>query len=279
MKKIVYFLLFVLVSWLLLVFLIYKGCLIGVSYGKVQLANSNFLSTRDGFIFDTGANYSYISTDVVKTSIFLFPTLVSDSYGNGFISSMLFTPHFNINEYVQFYNFPFAKKSDFPKNSDAPEINSIIGMNVLSKTNLYISFIENTLDILPKDSIFNNPSNAVVINYVGSTTPLLSVKINNIIIKEILLDTGFDSDLALGKDEIYQLKLHSKYDTYTSSNTTILNTQKQKVYIFPKITIESQTYDNVIINQSGKKLLGLKFLRRFNHFFLDNKNNKIILWN
>ena len=158
-KNVVIFILSLITVWIVVVFFCYKGYLTNIEVGQIQLGNCRDFTTQDGVIFDTGADFSYISSNKIGFPFFLFPVLVNDGEGNNKILPMYFTQHFEVNDKVKIKNFAYF--SGFKSN----RIKAIIGMNVLSKLNMLFLSTQNTLDIKSFDFKPQIPSSATILKY------------------------------------------------------------------------------------------------------------------
>ena len=78
-------------------------------------------------------------------------------------------------------------------------------MNVLSKLNILFLSTQNTLDIKSFDFKPQIPSSAIILQYKDRIRPKVTLRLDNVVIDDILIDTGFDGDLAI--DEHYIEKL------------------------------------------------------------------------
>lgn len=275
-KKVIMLFLTITFAWIVIGVTIYNGYLTRVVHGRMTTKHGNLLTTENGFVFDTGANASFISKKKTGFSLFLFPTIVSDTYNFRKILPVCYAHRLQINDAVAFERFAFVAA---PSTASGHEkYDAVIGMNLISKTNLYFSFVENTIDVLPLDSLFDVPPKAIVFEYKGTTKPTLSLKIDGLVIDDILIDTGFDNDLALDKDAITLIKTASNHSSNLITNKTIFASKKQIHYLIKNISIESRYYKDVAVIQSTRRLIGTRFFKRYNHMFWDSKNHKIYLW-
>ena len=64
-----------------------------------------------------------------------------------------------------------------------------------------------------------------------------------------------------------------------STNNTLFDTQKVKKIIFSELYINERLYKNIHVVQLKKRLLGSKFLKRFDKVFWDSKNLTVYMWN
>ena len=80
-KNVVIFILSLITVWIVVVFFCYKGYFINIEVGQIQLGDCRDFTTQDSVVFDTGADFSYISSNKIGFP-FLSPVLVNDGEGN-----------------------------------------------------------------------------------------------------------------------------------------------------------------------------------------------------
>lgn len=272
-KNVVIFILSLTTVWIVVVFFCYKGYFTNIEVGQIQLGDCRDFTTQDGIIFDTGADFSYISSNKIGFPFFLFPVLVNDGEGNNKILPMYFTQYFEVNDKVKIKNFAYF--SGFKSN----RIKAIIGMNVLSKLNMLFLSTQNTLDIKSFDFKLQIPSSAIILQYKDRIRPKVTLRLDNVVIDDILIDTGFDGDLAIDEHYIEKLKSNHSCDSMISTFLTLFDTQTVKKITFSELHINERLYKNIQVLQQKKRLLGSKFLKRFDKVFWDSKNLTVYMWN
>lgn len=272
-KNVMIFILSLTTVWIVVVFFCYKGYFTNIEVGQIQLDDRPYFTTQDSVVFDTGADFSYISSNKIGFPIFLFPASVTDGDGNNKILPMYFTQYFEVNDKVKIKNFAYF--SGFKSN----RIKAIIGMNVLSKLNMLFLSTQNTLDIKSFDFKPQIPSSATILQYKDRICPKVTLRLDNEVIDNILIDTGFDGDLAIDEHYIEKLKSNHSCDSMIRTNNTLFDTQKVKKIIFSELYINERLYKNIHVVQLKKRLLGSKFLKRFDRVFWDSKNLTVYMWN
>lgn len=272
-KNVVIFILSLTTVWIVVVFFCYKGYLTNIEVGQIQLGDCRDFTTQDGVIFDTGAQSSYISSNNIGFPIFLFPVSVNDGEGNNKILPMYFTQYFEVNHKVKIKNFAYFSG---PINN---QFEAIIGMNVLSKLNMLFLSTQNTLDIKSFDFKPQIPSSATILQYKDRISPKVTLRLDNVVIDDILIDTGFDDDLAIDENYIEKLKSNHSCDSMISTFLTLFDTQTVKKITFSELYINERLYKNIQVLQQKKRLLGSKFLKRFDKVFWDSKNLTVYMWN
>lgn len=272
-KNVVIFILSLITVWIVVVFFCYKGYLTNIEVGQIQLGDYRDFTTQDGVIFDTGAQSSYISSNNIGFPIFLFPVSVNDGEGNNKILPMYFTQYFEVNDKVKIKNFAYFSG---PINN---QFEAIIGMNVLSKLNMLFLSTQNTLDIKSFDFKPQIPSSATILQYKDRISPKVTLRLDNVVIDDILIDTGFDGDLAIDEHYIEKLKSNHSCDSMISTFLTLFDTHTVKNITFSELHINERLYKNIQVLQQKKRLLGSKFLKRFDKVFWDSKNLTVYMWN
>lgn len=272
-KNVVIFILSLTTVWIVVVFFCYKGYLTNIEVGQIQLDDCPYFTTQDSVVFDTGADFSFIPSNNIGFPIFLFLSLVYDGDGNNKILPMYFTQYFEVNDKVKIKNFTYI--SGFKNN----RFKAIIGMNVLSKLNMLFLSTQNTLDIKSFDFKPQIPSSATILQYKDRISPKVTLRLDNVVIDDILIDTGFDGDLAIDEHYIEKLKSNHSCDSMISTFLTLFDTHTVKNITFSELHINERLYKNIQVLQQKKRLLGSKFLKRFDKVFWDSKNLTVYMWN
>lgn len=272
-KNVVIFILSLTTVWIVVVFFCYKGYLTNIEVGQIQLDDRPYFTTQDSVVFDTGADFSFIPSNNIGFPIFLFLSLVYDGDGNNKILPMYFTQYFEVNDKVKIKNFTYI--SGFKNN----RFKAIIGMNVLSKLNILFLSTQNTLDIKSFDFKPQIPSSAIILQYKDRIRPKVTLRLDNVVIDDILIDTGFDGDLAIDEHYIEKPKSNHSCDSMISTFLTLFDTHTVKNITFSELHINERLYKNIQVLQQKKRLLGSKFLKRFDKVFWDSKNLTVYMWN
>lgn len=272
-KNVVIFILSLITVWIVVVFFCYKGYFTNIEVGQIQLDDRPYFTTQDSVVFDTGADFSFIPSNNIGSPIFLFLSSVTDGDGNNKILPICFTQNFEVNDKVKIKNFTYI--SGFKNN----KFKAIIGMNVLSKLNMLFHSTQNTLDIKSFDFKPQIPSSATILQYKDRISPKVTLRLDNVVIDDILIDTGFDSDLSIDEHYIEKLKSNHSCDSMISTFLTLFDTHTVKNITFSELYINERLYKNIQVLQQKKRLLGSKFLKRFDKVFWDSKNLTVYMWN
>lgn len=272
-KNVVILILSLITVWIIVVFCCYKGYFTDIEVGQIQLGDCRDFTTQDGVLFDTGAQSSYISSNNIGFPFFLFPVSVIDGDGNKKISPMYFTQYFEVNDKVKIKNFSYFT------DSSNNQFEAIIGMNVLSKLSMLFTSTQNTLDIKSFDFKPQIPSSATILQYKDRISPKVTLRLDNEVIDDILIDTGFDGDLSIDEHYIEKLKSNHSCGSMMRTNNTLFDTQTVKNITFSELYINKRLYKNIHVVQLKSRLLGSKFLKRFDKVFWDSKNLTVYMWN
>lgn len=272
-NNVVIFVLSLITVWIIVVFCCYKGYFTNIEVGQIQFGDCRDFTTQDGVLFDTGAQSSYISSNNIGFSFFLFPVSVIDRDGNKKTSPMYFTQYFEVNDKVKIKNFSYF--TDFSNN----QFEAIIGMNVLSKLSMLFTSTQNRLDIKSFDFKPQIPSSATILQYKDRIFPKVTLRLDNEVIDDILIDTGFDGDLSIDEHYIDKLQSNHSCDSMIRTNKTLFDTQTVKNITFSELYINKRLYKNIHVVQLKDRLLGSKFLKRFDKVFWDSKSLTVYMWN
>ena len=233
-KNVVIFILSLITVWIVVVFFCYKGYFTNIEVGQIQLDDCPYFTTQDSVVFDTGADFSFIPSNNIGFPIFLFLSSVYDGDGNNKILPICFTQNFEVNDKVKIKNFTYI--SGFKNN----RFKAIIGMNVLSKLNILFLSTQNTLDIKSFDFKPQIPSSAIILQYKDRIRPKVTLRLDNVVIDDILIDTGFDGDLAIDEHYIEKLKSNHSCDSMISTFLTLFDTHTVKNITFSELHINER---------------------------------------
>ena len=125
---------------------------------------------------------------------------------------------------------------------------------------------QNTLDIKSFDFKPQIPSSATILQYKDRISPKVTLRL-------------FDSDLAIDEHYIEKLKSNHSCDSMISTFLTLFDTHTVKNITFSELYINERLYKNIQVLQQKKRLLGSKFLKRFDKVFWDSKNLTVYMWN
>ncbi len=242
------------------------------------------------FLFDTGTSHSMINQNVIEE---IKTKKLKVSYNpNNFIPSLIFHKQgFWIFKKMIGYKTPVKFSLDpnkeiehiFYINKKCPDIlkelkaDGIIGWDFIKKFSWEIDLKNKKLYISNK--LENKNSDLTLNIIVKKNLPYISkLKVNNRDIYSLLLDTGNDGFLSIGKNIFSKIeKLNSTNTLYGKDKGTYvevkeiqINGLKLKAKSIP-IGIDSEI-------KRSRKTIGMSFLSVFSKIYIDNINNKIELF-
>lgn len=152
----------------------------------------------------------------------------------------------------------------------------IVGMNVIKGYNWIVDFEKNTIQNFPKTATCSSVPR-FTLRYSNTMTPKTIVFIEGVKMKNILIDSGFDTDIKLPKSEIEKINEIIKPDTviYGSSNGLFSDSIPNIEYHYKNIKINDVVFDRISIIQSKRRLIGIGFFRKFDRVFWDSKNREV----
>ena len=121
---------------------------------------------------------------------------------------------------------------------------------------------QNTLDIKSFDFKPQIPSSATILQYKDRISPKVTLRLDNEVIDDILIDTGFYGDLSIDEHYIEKLKSNHSCDSMINTFLTLFDTHTVKDITFSELYINERLYKNIHVVQLKKRLLGSKFLKR-----------------
>lgn len=153
-------------------------------------------------------------------------------------------------------------------------IDVFFGLDVINDKTIHYDFVKNNLTI--SDGISFNKNHFTEISLstnIYGDEYYVNMNINGNDYK-LLLDTGYSGKILINSPE----KLDLPYQTYDSYSNSLTTRKSEIQFVFLDVPVE---ISNFKINQevkSGKmNLVGIGFLKQFNHVIIDLKNNKLFL--
>lgn len=268
-----------------------SGCSSGkafISYGTTPIQANNHLSIG-GFIFDTGATYSALFDD---SGYELNPSSgssesVYDANRNKKTQYSYKVDRVELGDImVENGLFIHVDKSDLPPYMHA--FNGLIGMNIINEANWFFDIKNNRATVYPKGHAVPVPHNSFYLAYNTSHThPETSLKIENVLFRNIRVDFGSFHTIDLNPEDIAKIN-RSSGNKYFRSDSTVSFSLFQE-----KITQMLHEYRNLQINEGflfealelyennanrGIRRIGFGFFSFFNYIFVDTSSKKIYLF-
>ena len=239
----------------------------------------HLISSQDRILWDTGADITALFKDLSKNKKVIFLTPVFDYARKISFYKHYFTKQIKIDS-VLIKNLIYIQldSKEIANGIQELNINGILGMNVIRKANWLIDFQENKVDILPFDSVITDYNSKIKLSYKKKKYPFVTLEIQGIKTKKMLLDTGYNCDIKLFKSDIEEINKQITPDSVSNSFASVLFTDSiaEKKYFYSNITINSYTFDNLTITEScHRRLFGMEFLRKFDKVFWDSKNKEV----
>lgn len=171
--------------------------------------------------------------------------------------------------------FSLANTKDFSENIKNLNITGILGSDVICTSSWLFDIKNNEIVITDLCNLLEKP--AMTLDFNSLQVPEISLVIDNIKIDNILFDTGANRCIHLLKEDIQQINTTTvplkKYSA--TSSGLYSNDIDEEVFFYNQIKINNLCFDNVEIVQSTRRLLGLRFVRKFDKIFFDSKQKKI----
>lgn len=236
---------------------------------------NNHIVLESNYIFDTGASISLVY-DGNNRQIPLSFVLVSDYHKRKAIKPLVFrSGRAPYNDFVN--NFFCVVDTRFKNQNDS--IIGIMGMNVIQRANWHFSFKDSTVEVLSLRDKINISDKAICWKYKGRLVPKISINIGEITLDHFLLDMGTNDIFAIEPQNINHVLNSHNFIRSVDTVTGLLSREMVSIFKFDNLLIDGETYQNISITEAPRNLVGLGFMRRFDHLFWDSKHKKVYLWN
>ena len=230
---------------------------------------------ESNYIFDTGADISVLY-EKEGLSIPVAVTLMRDIHKNKRCRFLYF-----VNKKSLFQNeinhFVCLMDSGFYRPDKS--VKGIIGMNVIQRANWHFSFLDSTVEVFSRRASYTIPSKALCFKYNNRLIPCSSIDIESEHYKQILIDMGYSLEFLLDENNISQIQKCCLVEPRQELITGLLGHQQVDVFQYDTLSINGNHYSNVRIDGGKRNLIGLGFMRRFDHLFWDSRHKKVYLWN
>lgn len=254
-----------------------------VTYTEFKMSDNNqFLMTDEGYIFDTGSNATLLYASKTVNACWLCFSFSIDNKINISWVSYYYTKSCQVGKGFNVFGFVCQRPDTTVHSKVFPDIKGIIGTNVLRKANWLYSLKLHKAAAFPLDSIVSIPDDAITFSYHEHwRLPLTDLAINGQILKNVLIDTGFDEDLLLKDGTDAPINLGEVIQQDSVERIAINSKWMLQKKVFKSVKVNSKSYQNlnVILGGNSRNLLGLGFMRRFDYIFWDSKHKKVYLWN
>lgn len=230
---------------------------------QIQLSNKHY-------VFDTGANVTVICSDTIpKNSIFSLSKNVTDIHGNKSHGKVYLLNHFKLGELETRFQTCMIK----PKQYLFGDVSGILGTDIINRANWCIDFKEKKImvgSIIPKHYDFMLEYN------VKNNLYYADMKIGNLSVKDILIDTGYSrSDFVL--EDKFRQTLNGFEFSKTDTCFSFTNAKEvYEIYSKSKCLLNDIYIEDVTFSFSANRnILGLDFFQRFSSVYIDSDNCRI----
>lgn len=227
---------------------------------QIQLSDKHY-------VFDTGADVTLICSDTIPgKSVFSVKKDIIDIHGNKVQNKVYLLNHFKLGE----LETRFQTCMIIPKDFLFGNASGILGTDIISRTNWCIDFKEKNItagSTVPEHYDFMLEYN------VKNNLYYTDMKIGNLSVKDILIDTGYSlSDFVL-EDKIRQ---SLKGLEFSKTDTCFSFINAKKVYEFyskSECRLNDMYIEDVTFSFSANRnIIGLEFFKRFSSVYIDSDN-------
>lgn len=230
---------------------------------QIELSNKHY-------VFDTGANVTVICSDTIpRNYVFSLSKNVTDIHGNKSREKVYLLNHFKLGELETRFQTCMIK----PQQYLFGDASGILGTDIINRANWCIDFKEKKImagSTIPEHYDF-------MLGYtVKNNLYYADMKIGNLSVKDILIDTGYSrSDFVL--EEKLRQSLKGLEFTKTDICFSFTNTKEEyKIYSKSECLLNDMYIENVTFSFStNRNILGLDFFKRFSSVYIDSDNSKM----
>ncbi|MDR1584043.1 MAG: hypothetical protein LBS55_12465 [Prevotellaceae bacterium] len=236
----------------------------------------DILVGKERILWDTGSEGTFFFQDFAFRKICCVMPSITYDYGGGwsitpfYFSRIVELVPFTIKNV--FYSIeakenisPFMKKFGF---------GGILGMNIISQANWVVDFSENSIKTLSKDDdLMFNCEPKLLLLYNKRSTPKTTFIVQEIKIKDILIDSGSDADIVLCESDIKKINqiIHPIDTNNYRTHGLYSSSTKGKQYVYKSIAINNHQFDTLKIRQGNTRLIGMGFFRKFDKVYLNTE--------
>ncbi len=245
-----------------------------VPKGKFDIdCSSGHLLVDSIILFDSGSSRTLSNRKNI--GVFLGKTMSIDLYGSKKVKNLFFVFRYPL------FTFPikFFSCASMEESHIESTVELLMGMNIIQRANWHFSFKDNYLEVMKRSEMVDIPMCAICWQYRNRLIPQIDMTLEGYKVDGILIDMGCNIDFCLKKNDVERMeslsgirgKYYNKNTVWSSKNVYCLQLDSFKV--------GNKIYPNVYIDEVPRNLVGLGFMRRFDHLFWDSKHKKVYLWN
>jgi hypothetical protein len=255
-----------------------------ISYTTLHFdKNKNYLYLNT-LLWDTGAEGSIIyeeHKDKIPNRIQIGFSLIFDAFNKMKFQRFYYSSQYNPVDFFYINNFFFTVTNQ----SEAMKSNNemgLIGTDVIGKANWVIDFNSEKVEILPQKKIYKSKEKPqLTFQYNRKRRPKTQLNFFVCQFEDVLIDAGFDEEMALLKSDIEEInKTYKPINTFTVDRCGTYSTVPivQNVYVYDSLIINNICFTNVQIIEGNKRLIGFKFFKRFEKVFLNTKEKEFCFY-
>jgi hypothetical protein len=235
-------------------------------------------------LWDTGTEETILFHDFTEEKYWIGLSLVFDYNKNWRILRRYFSREIHLGPFT-IKNVLYAMEE--AKEKLAPSIKSsgkagILGMNAIGKANWLIDFSGKYIQTIPQnDTVSFQKQPKFSLSYQKTKRPETVLTIQGCEIKDILIDSGSDDDMAMLESDIRQIKRNLLPTDSTDCMRSGLYSDSipEYRYIFHNIVINGHQFDSLNIRQSKtRRLIGMGFFQKFDKVYLNTKEKIFVFY-
>ena len=230
---------------------------------------------ESNYIFDTGADISVLY-EKEGLSLPVAATLISDIHKKKRLKPLYFVDRKLETQNAEIH---FICLIDSVFYRPDKSVLGIIGMNVIQRANWHFSFRDSTIEALPLHTSIKIPKDALCLKYRNRLFPCTSIDIEGEKYRQILIDMGYSLEFFLDEKNMKSIQKCRFVEPKQELISGLLGQQQVDVFKYDTLYVNDKQYSNVRIDGGGRNLIGLGFMRRFDHLFWDSRHRKVYLWN
>lgn len=239
--------------------------------------NGHILIGNDRLLWDTGASRTVLLSDFKQKKHIVGFSLSSDTHNKMQFTKLYFSKNIVLHRiliknsvYTEIYKFNISKSIQ------NLNISGILGMDIICNHNWLLDFDKNIIRNFDKTCKYDALSQ-FKLTYFKKNIPYTNIKIENVYLKDILIDSGLNLYFLLLKSDIENINAIIEPDTVMKTNSSGLFSDSipSKQYVYTNIKINNTVFDTLTINEGEKRLIGIGFFRKFDKVFWDSGKKEV----
>ena len=154
-------------------------------------------------------------------------------------------------------------------------------MNIIKCANWHISFRDNVIEALPLTEKVTVPESHLVWNYANDDEPVTNdITIGRCKVRDVLIDMGCSGAFLLTQKALNNINDQVLLKEVASTCSKGFGEEKKiRIYTCDTIEICNVPCTQASFGQSERNIVGLNFMKQFDHLFWDSRHKKVYLWN